>query len=128
MNRAGYSPVATTRERRQLGAVAPMDTETEYIPCIERRTDFSRDRCSVKEYEEAVRFSRRLSRRGRMFHELGWTREAPAVEKLTTEWQLFAGVEFRIFDWGHLQHADAQADWSGLMPSRAFLVLDVATA
>jgi hypothetical protein len=55
---------------------------------------------SVAEYEDGLRCGRTLSSsKARAFHRVIWTEDAPAVEKLTTEWQKTGPESFRICDW-----------------------------
>ena len=59
--------------------------------CIEVRLRpmDSRLGLSVRAYENELR-------RSRTFHELIWTHEAPAVEKLTFDWQSTREARFRV--------------------------------
>ena len=67
--------------------------EVEVFPMYNRRN------LSVRTYEQALRKARSLSNvRALSFHEVLWAHEAPAVEKLTNEWQATKEAQFRVSD------------------------------
>jgi hypothetical protein len=78
-----------------------MDETRRDDQCIERRFSDSIYYYSVAEYREGQRAGSGLSSsKARAFHGLIWTEGAPAVEKLTLDWQETAeGSRFRICDW-----------------------------
>jgi hypothetical protein len=70
--------------------------------CIERRGLMDDAHYySVAEYRQGLRAGRMLSSsKARAFHRVIWTEGAPAVEKLTLDWQKTSeGSRFRICDW-----------------------------
>lgn len=84
-----------TTERDTAGD-DPRDT----AECIEiRYFTGSIKRFTVATYEEGLKRASSIgTQRGLAFWELGWTREAPPVDRLRTEWQQAGREEFRISD------------------------------
>jgi hypothetical protein len=78
-----------------------MDETRRHDQCIERRVSDSIYYYSVAEFRAGQRAGRRLSSsKARAFHGVIWTEGAPAVEKLTLDWQESEeGSRFRICDW-----------------------------
>lgn len=68
--------------------------------CIERKIEYIGDRqlFSVREYERTREKTVGLSPRASAFWGIFWALEAPAVEKLTTDWPC-EGPKVRICDW-----------------------------
>ena len=82
--------------QRDIARGDPRDT----AECIEIRfLTGSIKRFTVATYEEALKRASSIgTRRGRAFHELTWTWEAPQVERLRPDWQKAGCEEFRISD------------------------------
>jgi hypothetical protein len=79
-----------------------MDETRRDDQCIERRDLLDGAYYySVAEYREGLRAGSRLSSsKARAFHGVIWTEGAPAVEKLTLDWQeTEEGSRFRICGW-----------------------------
>ena len=70
-------------------------------PCIEVEVFPMQNRksLSVREYDEALRKAQSLSNvRALSFHEVLWAHGAPAVEKLSEDWQSTQEARFRVSD------------------------------
>lgn len=76
------------------------DDPRETAECIEARSLIgSIKRFTVATYEEGLeRASSIGTQRGLAFWELGWTRDAPPVDRLREEWTEGGDWEFRVSD------------------------------
>jgi hypothetical protein len=82
--------------KRDTAGDDPRDT----AECIEIRfLTGSIKSFTVATYEEGLKRASSIgTQRGLMFWELGWTRDAPPVDRLREEWKEAGAWEFRVSD------------------------------
>jgi len=92
---------ATPGSSSATGWPRELHDSVQHRPCIEVRGLLGRvRRFSVSEYEDGLRKARTCgSPQALSFFELRWTTEAPAIHKLSCDWQETRFDEFRISDW-----------------------------